>query len=399
VKPERKERIGIYGGTFDPPHLGHMEAARAAMDTLGLSKLLFIPAKLPPHKTLSSDSASPEQRLAMTALMADGMRQGDRVKTLDIELSRPGLSYTSDTLEFLSAEYPKSELWLLMGSDMFLSLQNWHDPHNVMRLASIATFARSETENGELFAIQGAFLSRKFGANICTIQLPQITDISSTSLRESLREGKGKEYLWPAVYGYILRNSLYGVKSDLKHLSDEDLRAVSYSMVKAKRIAHIKGTEKTAVEMAQKWGADVEHARRAAILHDCTKYLTLEQQLEMCEQYHVRTDELERKTLKLLHAKTGAALAEQMFGECPEVVEAIRWHTTGKPGMTTLQKIIYLADYIEPSRDFPGVDALRTVAEESLDKGVKSGLAMTVEEMRALGTPVHHNTLDALEGL
>ncbi|MPM16110.1 nicotinate-nucleotide adenylyltransferase [bioreactor metagenome] len=399
MKPEKKERIGIYGGTFDPPHLGHMEAASAAMDTLGLSKLFFIPARLPPHKMLSQDSAPPEQRLAMTALMAGGMGPPDRVRTLDLELNRPGLSYTSDTLEYLSAEYPKSELWLLMGSDMFGSLQTWHDPHKVMRLASIAAFARSETENGELFAIQGAFLNNKFGAEICTIQLPKITDISSTSLRSSLREGKGKQYLWPAVYGYILRNGLYGVKSDLTRLSDEDLRAVSYSMVKAKRIAHIRGTEETAAAMAKKWGADEEKARRAAILHDCTKYLTLEQQLALCGRYHIVPDELERQTLKLLHAKTGAALARDMFGECPDVVNAIRWHTTGKPGMTTLEKIIYLADYIEPTRDFPGVDTLRAVAEESLDKGVKSGLAMTVEEMRALGTPVHHNTLDALEGL
>ncbi len=399
MKPERKERIGIYGGTFDPPHLGHMEAARAAMDTLGLSKLLFIPARLPPHKMLSSDSAAPEQRLAMTALMADGMGMGERVKALDLELNRPGFSYTSDTLEYLSKEYPDSELWLLVGSDMFLSLHKWYRADKVMHLASIAAFARSETETGELFAIQGAFLNQQFTANICTIQLPKITEISSSALRSSLCEGKGKEYLWPAVYGYILRNSLYGVKSGLKNLSDEDLRAVSYSMVKAKRIPHIRGTEETAAAMAKKWGADEEKARRAAILHDCTKYLTLEQQLALCGEYHIKTDELERQTLKLLHAKTGAALSREMFGECPEVADAIRYHTTGKSRMTTLEKIIYLADYIEPSRDFPGVDALRAVAEESLDKGVKSGLAMTVEEMRALGTPVHHNTLDALEGL
>ena len=129
-------KIGIYGGTFNPPHLGHMAAAQAAMAVLGLDKLFFIPAALPPHKELPADGAGAEHRLAMTALMADGLgesigRRGD-VEALDIELRRTGKSYTADTLEELHSRFPEDELWLLMGTDMFLTIQNWYQPERIM---------------------------------------------------------------------------------------------------------------------------------------------------------------------------------------------------------------------------------------------------------------------------
>ena len=100
-----------------------------------------------------------------------------------------------------------------------------------------------------------------------------------------------------------------------------------------------------------------------------------------------------------LAEKTGAALARDVFGADDEIYNAILWHSTGKANMTLLEKVIYLADYIEPNRDFDGVEDLRKVVWEDLDKGLEMGLAMTVEEMEQMGNPVHHNTLQALEYL
>ena len=109
--------IGVYGGTFDPPHWGHITAARAAMEQLGLDKLVLIPDRMPPHKALPEGSASPEQRLEMAALATAEL--GKRAEVSDRELRRSGPSYTSDTLAALRREYPEDTLWLLMGSDMF----------------------------------------------------------------------------------------------------------------------------------------------------------------------------------------------------------------------------------------------------------------------------------------
>ena len=208
-----------------------------------------------------------------------------------------------------------------------------------------------------------------------------------------------EEYLTAAVYGYILRHGLYGTCADMKALTAEELRCVALSYLKPRRMPHVLGTAETAVQLARRYGADEEEARVAALLHDCTKKLSIEEQLALCEKYGVSLDPLQRSALKLQHAITGAEIARDVFGVNDTVYEAIRWHTTGKADMTTLEKVIYLADYIEPTRDFPGVEELRQVVWQDLDRGMLLGLEMTVEEMAAWGNPVHEDTLRARDFL
>ena len=393
-------KIGIFGGTFNPPHLGHITAAREAFALLGLDRLLLIPVGLPPHKELPAGSPTAAQRLEMTRLAAEATELGDRVEVLDLELRREGRSFTSDTLEALKAQYPEDELWLLMGTDMFLSLQTWHEPERVLSLVNIAAFGRRAADTESSFAVQREYLCRTWPqANIRTLSISSVVEVSSTELREKLKAGQGSELLAPAVYGYILREGLYHTGADLKHLPLEQLRPVALSYLKHKRIPHVLGTEQEAVRLAERYGADVEKARVAALLHDCTKKLSMEEQLALCEKYGIQLDELEQKALKLLHSKTGAAIARDMFGVDDEIYSAIWYHTTGHADMTKLEKIIYLADYIEPSRDFPGVDGLRNVCYEDLDKGLLKGLEMTIEEMTAMGNPVHHATIEARDAL
>ena len=393
-------KIGVYGGTFNPPHLGHLTAARAVFELLGLDLLLLIPAGLPPHKELPAGSPTPEQRLEMTRLAGEQLGLGDKVRTLDIELERDGRSFTSYTLAQLKAQYPDSELWLLMGTDMFLTLQAWHEPEKILSLAGIAAFGRTEEDTEELFSAQRNYLYQTYPqARIFTLTIPGVIDVSSTELREKLAKGQGGNLLAPAVYGYILREGLYNTDADLKRLPISRLRPVALSYLKHRRIPHVLGTEQEAIRLAERYGADVEKARVAALLHDCTKKLDMPAQLALCGQYGIALDELEQKALKLLHSKTGAAIARDVFGVDDEVYSAIWYHTTGHADMTTLEKIIYLADYIEPSRDFPGVDTLRKVCYEDLDKGLLLGLEMTVEEMTAMGNPVHRATLEARDWL
>ena len=393
-------KIGIFGGTFNPPHLGHITAAREAFALLGLDRLLLIPVGLPPHKELPAGSPTAAQRLEMTRLAAEATELGDRVEVLDLELRREGRSFTSDTLEALKAQYPEDELWLLMGTDMFLSLQTWHEPERVLSLVNIAAFGRRAADTESSFAVQREYLCRTWPqANIRTLSISGVVEVSSTELRGKLKAGQGSELLAPAVYGYILREGLYHTGADLKHLPLEQLRPVALSYLKHKRIPHVLGTEQEAVRLAERYGADVEKARVAALLHDCTKKLSMEEQLALCEKYGIQLDELEQKALKLLPSKTGAAIARDMFGVDDEIYSAIWYHTTGHANMTKLEKIIYLADYIEPTRDFPGVDELRNVCYEDLDKGLLKGLEMTIEEMTAMGNPVHHATIEARDAL
>ena len=393
-------KIGIYGGTFNPPHLGHLTAARAVFELLNLDQLLLVPAGMPPHKELPAGSPTPEQRLEMTRLAGEQLGLGDRVRTLDIEVYRQGKSFTADTLAQLKAQHPEDELWLLMGTDMFLTLQAWHEPGKILSLAGIAAFGRTEEDTEELFSAQREYLYQTYPqARLFTLTIPGVIDVSSTELREKLAKGEGASLLAPAVYGYILREGLYNTGADLKHLSLSQLRPVALSYLKHKRIPHVLGTEQEAIRLAERYGADVEKARRAALLHDCTKKLDMEEQLALCRRYGIQLDELEQKALKLLHSKTGAAIARDVLGVDDDIYSAIWYHTTGHAGMTKLEKIIYLADYIEPSRDFPGVDKLRKVCYEDLDRGLLMGLEMTIEEMTSMGNPVHHATIEAREAL
>ena len=392
--------IGIYGGTFDPPHIGHVTAAKAAMEVLGLDKLVLVPDAQPPHKVLPEGGAAPRQRYDMAVLATAAL--GKRAEVSDMELRRSGVSYTADTLAALREQYPDDTLYLLMGSDMFLSLHNWRRPEAIMAMAHIAPFSREAEDESAAFAAQSARLEREFGAQVTVVPNPQVVELSSTEVRAALAQGGGEDLLPPPVWGYIRREHLYGTHTDLTHLTPEELRPIALSYLKPKRMPHVLGTEGEAAKLARRFGADETKARVAGLLHDCTKKLGMAEQLALCKQYGIRLDPLEQKVLKLLHAKTGAAIARHVYGVDDEVYQAILYHTTGRANMTLLEKILYLADYIEPSREFandPDVVRLRETVYEDLDRGLLLGLTMTVTEMEGMGNPVHHDTLDARNDL
>ncbi|MBQ8075370.1 MAG: bis(5'-nucleosyl)-tetraphosphatase (symmetrical) YqeK [Oscillospiraceae bacterium] len=164
------------------------------------------------------------------------------------------------------------------------------------------------------------------------------------------------------------------------------LRKRAYTMLDEKRIPHVAGCEEEAVCLAERWGEVPSVAAAAAILHDCTKRLSYKEQLALVKKYGISCDDALLASPKLLHAVTGAAVAEAEFHMPGEICSAIRWHTTGKPEMTLLEKIIYLADYVEPTRDFPGLEKLRKSAYDDLDSALALGLAMSLEEISRGGS-------------
>lgn len=388
-------KIGIYGGTFNPIHRGHLTAASAAVRQLSLDKLLLIPDAIPPHKPLPPGSAGADERLEMVQLCTGEVPVPAEV--LDLELRRQGASYTCDTLSVLRAQYPADELFLLMGSDIFLSFETWRQPERICALATLAVFSRQEESEAGAFARQKKRLEAAYGARIRVLENPDVVEISSTELRENLARGAGRAYLTEPVYGYILRKGLYGTAADLKHLTPKELRPIALSYLKPKRMPHVLGTEQEAAYLAEKYGADGTAARIAALLHDCTKKLDMDQQLSLCRRYGIKLDPLEQVSLKLLHSKTGAAVAREKFGVSDEIYNAIFYHTTGKADMTLLEKIIYLADYIEPSRSFPGVDELRRAVHTDLNEGLYRALLDSIAELRGYGNPVHPHTQEALD--
>ncbi len=378
-------RIAFYGGSFNPPHRGHLNSALAAAEQLQPDLFLVIPDHKPPHKTLEAGSPTPEERLELCRLNFSAV---PHVEVSDIEIARGGKSYTYDTVMALRRQFPDAEFVMLVGTDMLLDLGRWYKAELILAHCVVAAFQRDEDEL-EYIEAKAAELRERFHARVEIIRSTPFPAASS-DIRAALRSRSGREFLTEDVYAYIIKRRLYRARVDFAWLRER-----SYAMLKPGRIAHVKGCEEEAVRLARRWGADEEDAAEAAILHDCTKKARRDEQLALCKKYGVIPDALEKDSEKLMHAKTGAAVAQQEFGCSPAVVEAIRWHTTGKAGMTLLEQIIYMADYIEPNRDFEGVDALRALAYEDLDRAMLLGLDMSLEDIAEQGNPVHENTLAA----
>ena len=368
-------RIGIYGGAFNPPHTGHIRAAEYAVQALNLDKLLLIPSCTSPHKPLPAGSAEPSQRLAMTNLWA-----GEKMEVCDLELSRGGTSYTYETVEQLKLRYPDAELILFMGTDMFLSFHTWKEPERILACVSLAVFYRGDkNEKDAIAAKQQEYLDK--GHRVYLVENP-VTEISSTQLRRMLVFRCAAPFLDEKVLRYIEENGIYETSRDFKNLPMEELEQVVINLLNPNRVKHVLGCRDTAAELAKVWGADVTDAARAGLLHDITKALDGPLQLTLCAEYGKVLDEFSENNPKTLHALTGSMVAERIFGENEAVVKAIESHTTGKAAMNTLEKIIYVADYMEPNRDFPGVETLRQLAYTDLDGALKLGLEMTLAMLR-----------------
>ena len=368
-------RIGIYGGAFNPPHTGHIRAAEYAVQALNLDKLLLIPSCTSPHKPLPAGSAEPAQRLAMTKLWA-----GEKMEVCDLELSRGGTSYTYETVEQLKLRYPDDELILFMGTDMFLSFHSWKEPERILACVSLAVFYRGDkNEKNMIAAKQQEYLDK--GHRVYLVENP-VTEISSTQLRRMLVFRCAAPFLDEKVLRYIEENGIYETSRDFKNLPMEELEQVVINLLNPNRVKHVLGCRDTAAELAKVWGADVTDAARAGLLHDITKALDGPLQLTLCAEYGKVLDEFSENNPKTLHALTGSLVAERIFGENEAVVKAIESHTTGKAAMNTLEKIIYVADYMEPNRDFLGVETLRQLAYTDLDGALKLGLEMTLAMLR-----------------
>ncbi len=378
-------RIAIYGGSFNPPHLGHAEAARAAVTALKPDRFLIVPTNIPPHKELEENSPGPEARLELCRL---AFREIPDVEVSDLEIRREGKSYTADTVDILRGEFPGAELCLVMGTDMFLSFRSWYRWQYLLESCTLAVLSREEDDRRELETFKAA-LEAEHGARVLLIPHTPLP-MSSSEIREKLRLGLGADCLSPEVYGCVIRCGFYGAKPDLSWL-----RRMTAPYLSADRVAHVAGVESTAVRLAAHWGEDPDRAAVAGILHDITKALKREKQLKLCEKYGIMLDNAERENPALLHARTGAELARELFGVSDAVYDAIRWHTTGKPDMTVLEKIIYLADYTEPTRNFSGVEELRALCLEDLDRAMALGLKMSIEDLRERGKPIFHDTMDA----
>ncbi len=195
-------RIGILGGTFNPPHLGHLVCAQEAYRELDLDRVMLIPARVPPHKPVDEEPG-PAHRLE---LCRRAVRDDDRFEVSDLELSRDGPSFTVDTLQELSSRAPHNELVLIVGGDIAAGLPRWREPERVLELATLAVAKRRGTARATVDDALGGLAG---GDRARFFAMPR-NGISSTMVRRRVRAGQPIRYFVPdAVMEYIQRHGLY----------------------------------------------------------------------------------------------------------------------------------------------------------------------------------------------
>lgn len=373
-------RIGIFGGSFDPVHIEHIRVAQAAIQTLGLDRLLIMPAFAPPHKA-GRALADNQTRLETCRLAFSGV---EKTEICDFEIAQGGVSYTYLTCRHFKETYPSAELFWLVGTDMLRDFPTWKNPESILSCATLAVCARNEKTDW-VEREQKSFFDR-FGKNFVCVGYNG-ADVSSTKIRVLAAAGEDfSSFVEKAVFEYIRENGLYEIPRAKDALALEKPSRKAHSLrvalVAAKRAGELKLDEKKAIV--------------AALFHDCAKNLPIDHPLL---QGFTPPKDWGEVPGSVLHQFTGAHVAEKAFGITDgEILDAVRYHTSGKPQMTELGKLIFLADMVEDERCYDGVEKIRSAFyNETLDEALTLALKRTVQFLQKKGAEIYPLTLSALE--
>ncbi|SDB09527.1 nicotinate-nucleotide adenylyltransferase [Pseudobutyrivibrio sp. YE44] len=383
-------RIGIYGGTFNPIHNTHLEIAKAAKSQYALDKVFFLIAGTPPHKN-TAEAVADSCRLEMLSLAISSEKD---FYIDDREIYRAGKSYSYITIKELKEEHPNDEIFFIMGSDSLLNFNTWVNPDIISKYSSILVAPRLGDEIEEITSVieeckslyEGDFLLINYVAN----------GIASSTVRAGFyKDLSVREALGSQVIDYIIEHNLYNqynyTYQDVINLSEEMKKEL-----KPGRYNHTLGVASTAYDLAINWNYPAYTAMVAGMLHDCAKCISDEKRLEECAKNNIPVTEIEKEYPHLLHGKVGALYCKekyQVFDE--QIAHAIAVHTTGCPNMNLLDKIIYVADYIEPGRNKqPRLDIIRYMAYTDLDKCVYMILEDSVAYLSENPDMVDPTTID-----
>ena len=185
----------------------------------------------------------------------------------------------------------------------------------------------------------------------------------------------------------------------ISHPKSVQIDAYLQVKLEDERYRHVQSVRDTALALADKYGADLQKANLAALLHDCAKWMTTRQLFEAVADYEIQLDEFERISVSLLHALVGAELALELFSiHDEEILGAVRSHTKGNPAMTLVEKVLFVADFAEPERAYPEAEAVRKIANEDLNQAVCAVARYKIEDLLKKGSVIHPDTLDVYNG-
>ncbi len=392
---ERKSRLGILGGTFDPIHTGHLELASKACSEYSLSRLLIMPSGLSYMKSGSVSPAAMRGEMVRLAILdAAQMPCAERFMYDDREIKRGGYSYTCDTVMELSQEYGDEwEFYYIVGGDTILSLRRWKNIKVTFDRCIVLVAGRGDDEE---VLKEAERLRMEFGADIRFLESFDPVDISSTHIRKGLSDEELSRMLTPSVRDYIKDMGLY-INYSREFIADIEEQVKK--KLKKSRFRHTLGVAYTASCMAMRYGVDVDKAYLAGILHDNAKHLDDDQMLKAAREAGIAVTDFDRRNPFILHGPVGAARAKKKFGiRDADLLNAVANHTVGRCGMSLLEEIVFIADYIEYGRDRAvNLSQIRALAFEDTHRCMKKILTDTAEYIGNTGQELDERMLGVLD--
>lgn len=396
-------RIGVYGGSFDPVHNGHIAMINSALKSGYIDCVIVVPSVRNSFK-LYANKLPPPYRYYMVKETVEGLGIKNCFVS-DIEFGIEGVSYTAVVLEKLSSEgyirdflisngvkrkkaEDEHEFFWIMGSDTLGTFETWYKPEEILRYASLLAASRPGDDTDVDKAAES--IRKNLGGKVEIFRLHGV-ECSSSDITNS---GDFSEVPEPAIK-FIRKHALYTENTKLEGVSEDawknffEYSVRMYHILGAKRLLHTLNVGYLSAHYADVYGCDKDKALIAGALHDCAKELPAEEQYELAVRYAG-----ERFTAKkLLHSPAGATFANETFGvDDREILDAICYHTTGRSRMSVLEKIVYLADKIEPARDYTDLKPIRAAAEYDLDEAMRMTSSSVKEKFLSQGRELHPET-------
>ncbi|MDO5441813.1 MAG: nicotinate-nucleotide adenylyltransferase [Bacillota bacterium] len=360
-------KIGIYGGSFDPIHTGHLVLADQLINEAGLDKVIFVPDYVSPNKSHDM-KASANDRLELIKL---AIKDHPKFEVSDYNIKQEKVCYMDENMEDFHKLYPDDDLYVITGQDSFMRIKLWHNYEQLLQSNNFLIGKRPGSNTKELFGLFKELFSMFRGLSMEFYDIPAI-DVSSVTIQNKLRVGKSVKYLLPdSCIDYINQNNLYDSLIP-------KLKAYLKEHVKESRYKHTEGVVKTARELAIRYGADLKKVEIAAWFHDACK----------------------EEAGNFEHGPLAAEKIQTLFNvHDQEIISAISSHTLGHVGMGLIDKILYVSDCLEPSRDYPGIKELRDAMYIDLDLALYKVMVRTRKYVLSLGEKFAHETDLAIEDL
>jgi nicotinate-nucleotide adenylyltransferase len=394
-------KLAVLGGSFNPVHLGHLYLADAAISGFGFDRVLLVPAFRSPFKQ-GAAAPSPQDRLAMLAASIPG---DPRLLIDDCEIRREGVSYTVDTLADIYRRYlPEGRLALILGDDLARDFPRWKKSDQILSMADIIIARRTLADTAEY-------------PYPCRQMQNEAVGISSAQVRELIAQGKHWRYLVPAGARTIIEErGLYGLPDSgpaedgvpagdfvsgpglIIRMEAEARRTLTLS-----RFLHSRQVAVMTADLCRIFGLDSRAGYLAGIVHDIGKHLGDEELVRLAKTDRLPISAVEKQKPSLLHGRAGAALLKNQYGiRDRDILDAVRFHTTGSGSMGPLAKALYIADKIESSREGvePGLRDFRGyegTGEQGLDRLFGKIFTETVAWLRLKKFDLYEGTLRQLE--